>query len=131
MAPVDENINYSRMQMDNMVPYHKFSNCTDQQVHEKLREKQFALAKGYYQLVNELNHFKGRNQKKCEQWKKVQFQMVSLINELMILIYSVIIRKSTLDFHQRIDLNMEGILVELLLPQQISSTHTHTSHFPM
>ena len=52
-----------------------------------------------------------------------------LINRLMI--YSVIIRKSTLDFHKRIDLNMEGILVELLLPQQISSTHTHTSHFPM
>ena len=47
--------------MDDMVPYHKFSNCTDQQVHDKLREKHFALAKGYYQLVNELNHYKGRN----------------------------------------------------------------------
>ena len=58
MAPVDDAINNSRMQraMDDMVPYHKFSNCTDQQVHEKLREKHFALAKGYYQLVNELNH---------------------------------------------------------------------------
>ena len=56
MAPVDDTINNSRMQMDDMVPYHKFSNCTDQQVHEKLREKYFALAKGYYQLVNELNH---------------------------------------------------------------------------
>ena len=56
MAPVDDTINNSRMQMDNMVPYHKFSNCTDQQVHDKLREKHFALAKGYYQLVNELNH---------------------------------------------------------------------------
>ena len=60
-APVDDTINNSRMQMDNMVPYHKFSNRTDQQVHEKLREKIFALAKGYYQLVNELNHYKGRN----------------------------------------------------------------------
>ena len=59
MAPVDDTINNSRMQMDNMVPYHKFSNCTDQQVHDKLREKHFALAKGYYQLVNELNHYKG------------------------------------------------------------------------
>jgi hypothetical protein len=29
--------------------------------------------------------------KKCEQGKKVQFQMVSLINGLMILIYSVIV----------------------------------------
>jgi len=44
--------------------------------------------------------------------------MVLLINGLMI--YSFIIRKSTLDFHKRIDLNMEGILVELLLPPQIS-----------
>ena len=26
-----------------------------------LREKHFALAKGYYQLVNVLNHYKGRN----------------------------------------------------------------------
>ena len=68
-------------------------------------------------------------QKKCEQGKNAQFQMVSLINGLLILIYSVIIRKSTLDFHKRIDLNMEGILVELLLPPQISSTHTHTFHF--
>ena len=43
--------------------YHiiKFSNRTDQQLHEKLREKHFALAKGYYQLINELNHYKGRN----------------------------------------------------------------------
>jgi hypothetical protein len=49
------------MQMDDMVPYHIFSNHTDQQVHEKLREKNFALAKGYYQLVNELNHYKVRN----------------------------------------------------------------------
>jgi hypothetical protein len=32
--------------------------------------------------------------------------------------------------HKIIDLNMEGILVELLLPPQISSTHTHNSHFP-
>ena len=47
--------------MDNMVPYHKFSNRTNQQVHDNLREKHFALAKGYYQLVNELNHYKGRN----------------------------------------------------------------------
>ena len=49
--------------MDDMVPhpYHKFSNHTDQQVHEKLREKHFALAEGFYQLVNELNHYKGRN----------------------------------------------------------------------
>ena len=61
LAPVDGTINNSQMQMDDMVPYHKFSNCTDQQVHEKLREKHFALAKGYYQLVNELNHYKGRN----------------------------------------------------------------------
>ena len=71
-------------------------------------------------------------QKKCEQGKNAQFQMVSLINGLLILIYSVIIRKSTLDFHNRIDLNMEGILVKLLplLSPQIASTHTHTSHFP-
>jgi hypothetical protein len=61
MAPVDDTINNSRMQMDDMVPYHKFSNCTDQQVNDKLREKHFALAKGYYQLVNELNHYKGHN----------------------------------------------------------------------
>ena len=61
MAPVDDTINNSRMQMDDMEPYHKFSNRTDQQVHDKLREKHFALAKGYYQLVNELNHYKGRN----------------------------------------------------------------------
>ena len=61
MAHVDDDINNSRMQMDNMVPYHKFSNRTDQQEHDKLREKHFALAKGYYQLVNELNHYKGRN----------------------------------------------------------------------
>ena len=35
MAPVDDAINNSRMQMDDMVPvpYHKFSNHTDQQVH--------------------------------------------------------------------------------------------------
>ena len=39
MAPVDDTINNSRMQMDNMVPYHKFSNCMNQQVHDKLREK--------------------------------------------------------------------------------------------
>ena len=61
MAPVDDDINSSRMQMDDMVPYHKFYNCTEQQVHDKLRENHFALAKGYYQLVNELNHYKGRN----------------------------------------------------------------------
>ena len=62
MAPVDDTINNnSRMQMDDMVPYHKFSNRTDQQVHDKLREKHLALDKGYYQLVNELNHYKGRN----------------------------------------------------------------------
>ena len=59
MAPVDDTINKYPMQMDDMVPYHKFSNRTDQQVHDKLREKHFALAKGYYQLVNELNHYKG------------------------------------------------------------------------
>jgi hypothetical protein len=56
MAPVDNSTinNNFRMQMDDMVPYHKFSNRTDQQVlHDKLREKHFALAKGYYQfLVN-------------------------------------------------------------------------------
>ena len=46
--------------MDDMEPYHKFSS-TDQQVHDNLREKHFALAKGYYQLINELNHYKGRN----------------------------------------------------------------------
>ena len=62
MAPVDDDINNSRMQMeDDMVPYHKFSNRTDQQVHDNLREKHFVLAKGYYQLVNELNHYKGCN----------------------------------------------------------------------
>ena len=61
MAPVDDTINNFRMQMDDMVPYHKFSNRTDQQVHDKLRGKNFALAKGYYQLVNELNYYKGRN----------------------------------------------------------------------
>ena len=48
MAPDDNIINiYSWMQMDNMVPNHKFSNCTDQQVHDKLKEKHFALAKGW------------------------------------------------------------------------------------
>ena len=43
------------------------------------------------------------------------------------MIYSfIIVRKSTtLVFHKRIDLNMEGILVQLLLPPQILSTHTH------
>ena len=51
MATVDNIINNSRMQMDDIVPYHKFSNHKDQQVHDKLREKQFALAKGYCQLV--------------------------------------------------------------------------------
>ena len=56
LAPVDDTINNSQMQMDNMVPYHKFSNCMDQQVHNKEREKHFALSKGYFQLVNELNH---------------------------------------------------------------------------
>ena len=61
MAPVNDAIKHSRMQMDGIVPYHKFSNRTDQQVHDKLREKHFALAKGYYQFVNELNHYKGRN----------------------------------------------------------------------
>ena len=62
MAPVDDTItNNSQMQMDDMVPYHKFSNRTDQQVQDNLREKHFALAKGYNQLVNELNHYKGRN----------------------------------------------------------------------
>ena len=55
LAPVDDTINNSRMQMDDMVPYHKFSNRTDQQVHDNLREKHFALAKGFYPLVNELN----------------------------------------------------------------------------
>ena len=39
----------------------EISNHTDQQVHDKLRKKHFALAKGFYQLVNELNHYKGRN----------------------------------------------------------------------
>ena len=52
-------IKYSRNAK--MVPYHKFSYRTDQQVHDKLREKQFALAKGYYQLVNKLQRYKGRN----------------------------------------------------------------------
>jgi hypothetical protein len=61
MAPVDDTMNDFRMQMDDIVPYHKFSNRTDQQVHDKLREKNFALSKGYYQLVNELNHYKGRD----------------------------------------------------------------------
>ena len=61
MSPVDNTINNSRMQMDIMVPYHKFSNRIDQQVYDKLREKHFALAKGFYPLVNELNHYKGRN----------------------------------------------------------------------
>ena len=42
MSPVDDTSNNSRMQMDNMVPYHKFSNRTDQQVHDKLREKHFS-----------------------------------------------------------------------------------------
>ena len=51
MASVDDTIKNSRMQMDNMVPYHEFSNCTDHQV-----QKHFGFAKGYYQLVNELNH---------------------------------------------------------------------------
>ena len=58
MASVDDTINNSKVQMDNMVPYYKFSNQTYQQVHDKLvREKHFALAKGYYQSVNELNHY--------------------------------------------------------------------------
>ena len=62
MAPVDDTINNSWMQMNNdVVPYHKFSNRIDQQVNDKLREKHFAFAKGYYQLVNELDHYKGRN----------------------------------------------------------------------
>jgi hypothetical protein len=52
--------------------------------------------------------------------------MLSLINGLMIYSF-IIVRKSTaLVFHKKIDLNMEGILVELLLPPQISSTQTHS-----
>ena len=47
IAPVDDTINNSQMEMDDIIPYHKFSNRTDQQVHEKLSEKHFALAKGY------------------------------------------------------------------------------------
>ena len=47
--------------------------------------------------------------------------MVLLSNGLMI--YSFIIRKSTLE---RIDLNIEGILVALLLPPQISSSYPHS-----
>ena len=40
MALVDHSINNnSQMQMDDMVPYHKFSNCTDQQVHDKLSQR--------------------------------------------------------------------------------------------
>ena len=61
LAPVNDTINNSRMQMDDVVPYHKSSNCTDQQEHEKLSENHFELAKGYYQLVNELHQYKGRN----------------------------------------------------------------------
>ena len=61
MATVDNTINTSQMQMDDMIPYHEFSNCTDQLIHDKLREKRFAVAKSYNQLVNELNHYKGRN----------------------------------------------------------------------
>jgi hypothetical protein len=53
--------------------------------------------------------------------------MVSLINGLMI--YSVIIRKSTLDFHKRIDLNMEGILVELLPPTSTTNIIYPHSYF--
>ena len=45
VAPVDDTINNSRMQMDDIVPYHKFSNRTDQQVHDKLREKTFCTCK--------------------------------------------------------------------------------------
>ena len=61
IAPVDHTINNNpQMKIDDMVSYHKFSNRTDQQVHEKLRKK-IALAKGYSQLVNELNHYNGRN----------------------------------------------------------------------
>ena len=45
LAPVDDTINNSRMQMDDMVPYHKFSNRTDQQVCNKLREKILHLPK--------------------------------------------------------------------------------------
>ena len=41
MAPVDDTINNSWMQMDDMEPYHKFSNRTDQQVHDNLRGKTF------------------------------------------------------------------------------------------
>ena len=62
LAPVDDTINNSRMQMDDMVSFHKFSTCADQQASTWQTEgKNFALAKGYNQLVNELNHYKGCN----------------------------------------------------------------------
>ena len=55
MASVDDTINNSRMQMDNMVPYHEFSNRTDHQV-----QKLFGFAKGYYQLAMNSITKKGR-----------------------------------------------------------------------
>ena len=36
MAPVDNSINNSWMQIDDTVPYYNFSILTDQQVHDKL-----------------------------------------------------------------------------------------------
>jgi len=36
MAPVDNSINNSWMQIDDKVPYHNFPIFTDQQVHDKL-----------------------------------------------------------------------------------------------
>ncbi len=53
MAPVDDTISNSQMQMYDMVPYHQFSNRTDQQIYDKLREKHFALAKGYLFLIGQ------------------------------------------------------------------------------
>ena len=45
MAPVDDTINNSRMQMDDMVPYHKFSNRTKDILNWSMNS----------------NHYKGRN----------------------------------------------------------------------
>ena len=51
--------------------------------------------------------------------------MVSLINDEL-MIYSVILRKSTLDFHKRIDLNMEEILVGLLATSTTNIIYPHS-----
>ena len=116
---------WSRWWFIKILPILKYNdnNCISIHIPMKFQKTIFAI------LLADFVNIGGKPHIKIVWGKKVQFQMVSLINGPMIFLF--IVRKSMLDFHKRIDLNMKGILVELLLPPQISSTHTHTSHFPM